>query len=90
MLQLPNLAEMPALASRDASQLAAARMGGAMSTTTFASALQEWCSPGSLTIVTNAGLICFGACFNDIHFSFLVAYFLKVQSFCGAWNRPNH
>ena len=46
-----------------------------MSTTTFASALQEWCSPGSLTIVTNAGLICFGACFNDVHFSSLDAYF---------------
>ena len=60
-----------------------------MSTTAFASALQEWCTPGSLTIVTNAGLMWFGACFNDVHFSSLDAYFLEVQSSCGAWNRPN-
>ena len=56
MTQMDPESEMPALASRDASQLAAARMAGTMCTTTFASARQEWCFPGSLTIVTKAGL----------------------------------
>ena len=74
---------MPACASRDASQLAAARMGGTMSITPLVRSWPDCWSPGSLTIGANSASA-------RIRFTFpcWTHIGLEVQSSCGAWNRP--